>query len=130
LLISHFLERLRISSGKDARSLKPEAMSLLMRHHWPGNVRELENVIEHALILAKTDSITVEDLPGYLSEKMRDPLYRGSGDALNEAEKEHLIRVLKECDGNKIQAARRLRISRSTLYRKLEQYGLVDRNSI
>jgi two-component system, NtrC family, response regulator len=59
---------------------------------------------------------------------MRDPY--GREDALVEAEKEHLVRVLNECNGNKIQAARRLRISRSTLYRKLEQYGLADKDSM
>jgi len=128
LLVRHFVEKFRASTGKKVYSLTPEATSLLMRHGWPGNVRELENVIEHAFILARGDMIRADDLPGYLKENMRGPY--GREDALVEAEKEHLVRVLNECNGNKIQAARRLRISRSTLYRKLEQYGLEDKDSI
>jgi DNA-binding NtrC family response regulator len=127
LLIRHFIEKLRVSTGKKVYSLTPDATSLLMRHGWSGNVRELENVIEHAFILAKGDMIRAKDLPAYLKENMR--VHYAREDALVEAEKEHLVRVLNECSGNKIQAARRLRISRSTLYRKLEQYGLADKDS-
>jgi transcriptional regulator of acetoin/glycerol metabolism len=86
-------------------------------------VRELENVIEHAFILAKGERINLSGLPAYLQETGK--VIQGSGESLEELERGHLLHVLEECQGNKNQAARRLKISRSTLYRKLERYGLL-----
>jgi transcriptional regulator of acetoin/glycerol metabolism len=97
-------------------------MKILMGHHWPGNVRELENVIEHAVVLAQGEVISPRDLPAYLQDPDRDA--RVAGESLEAMERQHLLRVLDECRGNKNLAASRLRISRSTLYRKLERYGL------
>jgi two-component system response regulator HydG len=122
LLASHFLKKYSDRSDKKILSIKPAAMAILMNHHWPGNVRELENVMEHASILTNGESIDVNALPIYLKESAGQ-FYRG-GNSLAENEKEHLIRVLQQCHGNKIEAAKRLQISRSTLYRKLEQYSL------
>jgi two-component system response regulator HydG len=122
LLANHFLKKFSESLGKKVSSIKPGAMAILMNYHWPGNIRELENVMEHAAILTSGESIDVRDLPAYLQK----PAHRAprSADALEEHEKEHLIRVLQQCQGNKIEAARRLKISRSTLYRKLGYYKL------
>jgi two-component system response regulator HydG len=122
LLSNHFLKKFSERSGKKVASLKPAALANLMNYHWPGNIRELENVMEHATILTSGESIDVRDLPTYLQEPAKHP--PRSADALEEHEKEHLIRVLQQCQGNKIEAARRLRISRSTLYRKLAHYKL------
>jgi DNA-binding NtrC family response regulator len=122
MLASHFLKKCSDRSDKKVLSIKPAAMAILMNHHWPGNIRELENVMEHAFILASGESIEVQALPIYLQESIKQ-VPRG-GDSLAEHEKEHMIRVLQQCQGNKIEAAKRLKISRSTLYRKLEQYKL------
>lgn len=124
LLASHFLHRSSERSSKKVVNIKPTAMDVLMNHNWPGNIRELENVMEHAFILARGESIEVRDLPAYMQEPARFPHLGEEG--LEEVEKQHLIRVLKQCQGNKIQAAKRLKISRSTLYRKLEAYKLLD----
>jgi two-component system response regulator HydG len=121
-LASHFLKKFSDRSGKKVLSIKPAALAILMNHHWPGNIRELENVMEHAFILANGESIDVHDQPIYLQESVKQAS-RG-GDSLAEHEKEHLICVLQQCQGNKVEAARRLKISRSTLYRKLEDYKL------
>jgi DNA-binding NtrC family response regulator len=121
-LASHFLKKFSDRSGKKVLNIKPAALAILMNHHWPGNIRELENVMEHAFILANGESIDVHDQPIYLQESVKQAS-RG-GDSLAEHEKEHLICVLQQCQGNKVEAARRLKISRSTLYRKLEDYKL------
>jgi DNA-binding NtrC family response regulator len=123
LLAGHFLRRFGDHSGKKVSGIKPEVMRIFMNYPWPGNIRELENAMEHAVILAKGEHISLDDLPAYLQEES-STLPAGL-ETLAHLEKEHLRRVLKQCQGNKIEAARRLKISRSTLYRKLEQYRLL-----
>ena len=124
LLAGHFLQKMGERSNKRVLAIETDAMNILMNHRWPGNIRELENVIEHAFILANTDKIRVRDLPDYLREAGTPP--RDGSEGLEEMEKKHLARVLDQCRGNKIQAARKLKISRSTLYRKLQQYQILD----
>ena len=120
LLVSYFLERL--SGGAPKKKIRPDAMQVLFNHNWPGNIRELENAIEHAFILAGNDDIKAADLPAYLygNRKPSQPVSEG----LDQVERSHVLKVLQECRGNKIMAARRLKISRSTLYRKLEQFDI------
>jgi two-component system response regulator HydG len=120
LLAQHFLRKLSERSTKKVLGIAPPVMRILLNYRWPGNIRELENVIEHAFVLARGESIEVTDLPAALQE-IGGPT-TGGPECLEDVEKEHLIRVLKQCQGNKIEAARRLKISRSTLYRKLEYY--------
>jgi two-component system, NtrC family, response regulator HydG len=123
LLAGHFLQRFGDHSGKKVSGIEPEVMRIFMNYPWPGNIRELENAMEHAVILARGEHIDVDDLPAYLREE--HAAHPAGGETLAHLEKEHLRRVLKQCQGNKIEAARRLKISRSTLYRKLEQYKLL-----
>ena len=122
LLAEHFLRLYSKKVGKSFAPIRPDVMKILMSHDWPGNVRELENVIEHAAVLAQGEAISPKDLPAYLQEPNRD--VRVVGESLEAMERQHLLRVLDECQGNKNLAASRLGISRSTLYRKLERYGL------
>ncbi len=120
LLVSHFLERL--SGGSTKKKIRPDAMQVLLNHNWPGNIRELENAMEHAFIMSGTDAIKAADLPAYLHGSRK--LSGTASDGLEDVERSHVIKVLQECRGNKIMTARRLRISRSTLYKKLEQFDL------
>jgi two-component system response regulator HydG len=120
LLVSYFLERL--SGGSAKKKIRPDAMHVLFSHNWPGNIRELENAIEHAFILSGNDDIKTADLPAYLHGYRKQP--RPATDGLDQVERSHVMKVLQECKGNKIMAARRLKISRSTLYRKLEQFDI------
>jgi len=124
LLAVHFLSKFSERAGRRAPEIKPAVMDVLLDYRWPGNIRELENVMEHASILARGGTIGASDLPEYLKEAGKPA--RGSEQGLDEVEKQHLIRILEECQGNKIRAARRLKISRSTLYRKLEAYKLIE----
>jgi two-component system response regulator HydG len=122
LLCDSFIRKLRDRTGKPVLGIEPAAFDVLMEYPWPGNIRELENVMEHSFILAKSTDITKKDLPGSLwktTDERAEPY-----PSLHEHEKDYLVRVLEHCGGNKKKAAKMLQISRSTLYRKIEAYGL------
>ncbi len=121
LLALHFLQRFSQEKGKDVRNFSPEAMEIFLAHSWPGNVRELENVIEHAVIVAKREKVLIKDLPTYLL-KESSPVQRAT--TLQDYEKNLIVKVLEETNWNKHQAAKRLNINRSTLYGKIKRYGL------
>ncbi len=121
LLASHFLEKFNKEKGKKIINISPEVMEILLSHHWPGNVRELENVIEHAVIIAKKDEISTKDLPQYLFQK----IYKEQElVTLEDYEKDLILRTLKELNWNKHKVAQKLKINRSTLYGKMKRYGL------
>jgi two-component system response regulator HydG len=84
-------------------------------------VRELENVIEHAIIIAKQDKILPKDLPQYLLQR---PLVTQEFTTLQDYEKHLILKTLEETKWNKHRAAKRLNINRSTLYGKMKRYGL------
>jgi two-component system response regulator HydG len=116
----HFMKRFIAEQNKDINDISSDAMRRLLDYDWPGNVRELENCIEHAVVLAKGRRIEVYDLPATLQNVDR-PKSQGT---MVENEVKLLEKMLDECDWNKKEAARRLGISRNTLYRKLRKYGI------
>ena len=122
LLASHFLQKFCQEKGKNVTSISPEVMEILLAHSWPGNVRELENVIEHAIIIAKQEKILPKDLPQYL---LQHPLPAQQLISLQDHEKDLIMRTLEETNWNKHQTAKRLNITRSTLYGKMKRYGLI-----
>ena len=95
-------------------------MQTLMDFDWPGNVRQLENAVSHAVILAQGEDIRRRHLPRFLKEGGDEVLPT----SLAETERLLILRVLKEVGWNKHEAARRLRVSRSTLYSKIRRYNL------
>jgi two-component system response regulator HydG len=99
-------------------------MRLLLDYPWPGNVRELENSIEAAVVLAHGKRIEISDFPSALLENTCTPAESGSPGTMMENESRLLREVLEECSWNKKEAARRLGISRNTLYRKLKKYQI------
>ncbi|ROR32906.1 sigma-54-dependent transcriptional regulator [Inmirania thermothiophila] len=120
-LVEHFLRR--HGHGESWR-LDPEAEAMLMAHDWPGNVRELENVIQRALILAEDGVITVADLPAQFA-RPSTPRAQGARtlrEQVREFEAGVILRAIEEAGGDRREAARRLGIGLSTLYRKLEEY--------
>ena len=133
MLAHHFLRRFTKVNGFAIGGFVPETMALLERYRWPGNVRELENVIERAVSLAHGPLIMPEDLPepvrigataeGSASGDARDG-HETAHLTLDEVEKRHLVRVLKETAGNKVKAAKILGIDRRTLYRMAERFGI------
>ena len=103
-------------------------MRVLLDYPWPGNVRELENSIEHAVVLAKGESIEVADLPSGISRPRSAPEETGTAfqKTIVHNEKRLLQEVLAECGWNKKLAAKRLGISRSTLYDKIRKYEIIQ----
>lgn len=116
LLVNRYLNEF---GGK---SVSPEAMRLLEAYQWPGNVRELRNAVEKMCVLSPSGEIGVDDVP---DEMKRDvPMTLSVSGTLGETEKAKILAVLEEVGGNRTKAAERLGISRRTIYRKLEEYGL------
>jgi DNA-binding NtrC family response regulator len=120
-LIQHFLSTRQV--GKVPCKVEPEAMEAMMRYDWPGNVRELANVLERAQILAEDNLITVDDLP---ENMLLLPAAPASSHDLRDVERRHVVDVLRQMRGNKLQAAKALGISRRALYRLIEKYRLED----
>jgi DNA-binding NtrC family response regulator len=121
-LVEHFLTTRQV--GPSRFRVHPDALAALVRYDWPGNVRELANVLERAQILAEGGCITPDDLPDNLVTG--PPPGPGDGDDvgpdLYRAQRRHVLGVLREAGGNKVQAAKALGISRRALYRLLEKY--------
>ena len=124
LLVRHFLKRFNERNARQI-TVREEATGVLTRRAWPGNVRELENLIERAAILSTTGEITSEDVErasgaGILSgTKAEDP-----GTTLKGAERQQIMRALREAEGNRSLAARNLGIERKTLYKKARRLGI------
>jgi len=129
LLAEHFLKKFTLENQKEIAGFSPDATNFLLKYEWPGNVRELENAIERAVILAQNSNIEITDLP-----HQNLPLARSAstGKRLKEAEKNHILNILTETQGNYSEAARILGISRMTLYNKARVYGInvkeIDKN--
>jgi two-component system response regulator HydG len=106
-----------------------DALAVLENYDWPGNVRELENALERAAILAHDGHITLEHLPGRVVEPAPVPLISDRPPAnptLELIERAYILWVLQAESGNKAKAAEVLGIDPSTLYRKLNRYGVPD----
>jgi DNA-binding NtrC family response regulator len=116
-----FVEKYARAMGKPARTLSQDAEAVLLSYRWPGNVRELENAVERAMVVGKTPALEVRDLPVSARDGAVDEPQARSLAAL---EKDHVARVLRDCEGNVTQAAKVLDIDRATLYNKLKRYGL------
>ncbi|MGB2927847.1 MAG: sigma 54-interacting transcriptional regulator [Desulfobacterales bacterium] len=119
-LCKHFLKKYNLKEGKEIRSISSSAMQILMDYEWPGNIRQLENSISHAVILAQGQVIEEKHLPYFLKQAKID----FPATSLAENERRLIARVLKQSNWNKHEAARRLNVSRSTLYSKIRRYGL------
>ncbi|MFN7140727.1 MAG: sigma-54-dependent transcriptional regulator [Limisphaerales bacterium] len=130
LLAHAFLKEFAKENGKNVSDFAPEAMEALLHYSWPGNVRELRTAIEHAVVLSRGDKIAFRDLPQTVqtgtSKLATSGPINGSGDPLTieEAEKQLMIRALKDSGGNRSEAARRIGMSRRTFHRKLIKYNL------
>jgi two-component system nitrogen regulation response regulator GlnG len=137
VLVEYFLQ-------KTHKTLAPAAMAILKKHAWPGNVRELENVVERAAVMARGDSLLPEDLPA----EVREPKPVAPADAqsavnavvtglfalarqdpklkvIPAVERELIVRALAETGGNQVQAAKLLGITRATLRKRLEKFGIL-----
>jgi DNA-binding NtrC family response regulator len=126
-LARHFADDAALRAERGRLELTEAAIAYLMAQPWPGNVRELENAIERAVILATGNVLDVADIAGRRPLPPSPPFQTFTGDhvpSLDELERSHILRVLELCDGQKTKAAAMLRINRTTLWKKLRQYGI------
>jgi len=143
VLVDYFLQQ----TGT-VKSIAAPALKLLQKHSWPGNVRELENVMERAAVVARGTSILLDDLPGDVREPRilsvpaeeksdsvdaavkilfalakRDPKFK----IILAVERELITRALQETNGNQVQTAKLLGITRATLRKRIEKFGIERR---
>ena len=125
LLAEYFLRRLNARLKGSVLGVDDEAMRVLMSASWRGNVRELENVLERAMILTDGEFLGIQDLPPELAGAVHCPeLSDDLRATVREYEKTHIQRVLAATGGNREEAARRLGINASTLYRRIKDLKL------
>jgi DNA-binding NtrC family response regulator len=133
LLIHHFL-RASNQRNKKQVQITHEALDLLTRSPWPGNVRELENLLERLTIFCVSGEIGIADIARERksgNSSAQNPVSEkttATTATLEEVERQHILRVLQEANGNKSQAARALGIERKTLYRKARRMGVDPRS--
>ncbi len=120
-LADFFLRKYTEENQKIVRGFSAESNEYLLRYEWPGNIREMENAIERAVILAKSDSIDVDDLS---QQSLYVPHNTQGSKSMRDIEKNHILNVLIDAKGNCSEAARLLGISRMTLYNKIKAFDL------
>jgi len=123
LLAEHFLSIYAKKYRKTIKGISTEAMRKLTQYQWPGNVRELQHSLERAVIMSDSDSLQGDD---FLLSNRREKVAEIEIDTYNleEVEKNIIVKVLKQNQGNVTQAATVLGLTRTSLYRRMEKYGL------
>lgn len=137
LLVAHFIEALNAEKGRDVRAASDAAMNTLMRYNYPGNIRELRNIIEHAYVMCQCDMIQEQCLPQHVRQQTSGLIaivpVNGDGGVARPlqlptlaADEERLLieQTLKACNGRRSEAANRLGINPSTLWRKMKRYDI------
>ena len=131
LLVEHYLNLFNEQTSKQVERFDDMALHALQTYHWPGNVRELVNVIERAVVLAKSDIVTPADLPDYLDRREADTfVLEGAMDAsslkaaLAQPERQLILDALEANGWNRQNTARLLGINRTTLYKKMKKYSI------
>ena len=120
-LVEYFIVRHREAMGKRVSGATSESIRTLMAAHWKGNVRQLDNAIERAVMMCEGEEITPNDLPpDLLGGGSSLPDTDDLRSALRHYERLHITRVLRQCPDKK-EAARRLKLGLSSLYRKIEE---------
>jgi transcriptional regulator of acetoin/glycerol metabolism len=117
-LVSFILAK--VGPGSQHPSCSPEAMRLLMRHPWPGNVAQLQHLLQQVVQHRRSGTIEPRDLPPELHSISRRVL-----STLESMERDAIVRSLADTNGNKMQAARSLGVSRATIYRKIHEFGII-----
>jgi len=129
VLADYFLRKLSTERRTNVSRISEKAMALMKSYPWPGNVRELRNVIERGMVVSENDVLGEEEMMLGIVPPRVDPdsLHNRS---LAEVEKREIIRVLKNCRGNRSQAAALLGINRKTLREKMRKYAIIYNESL
>jgi DNA-binding NtrC family response regulator len=126
LLAGHILERLSQTSGREYE-LSDDAMKALLAYDWPGNVRELENCIQRCCALTSGPKINAVDLPSSITGAPERAVMTAPAHSrimpMADLEKQNILGAIAQLDGDKLMAAKLLGIGKTTLYRKLKEYG-------
>jgi DNA-binding NtrC family response regulator len=130
-LVEHFLFKSSGISKNTPKKITDEAMQRLISYEWPGNIRELENIIERCVVVTAGNLITHEDLPECIAMcdvESADCLAKADtlDKTVDNAEKNAIVKILKECCGSRTQASEKLGISRRSLHRKIIKYNIED----
>lgn len=126
ILAKAFVKDFSVRLARPVTEITPAFLEALEQQPWKGNIRELRNVIERSLIVCESERLDVADLPLDIQNthyEQSDETTPGSFE-LSAMERRHIARVLKYTKGNKTEAARLLKIGLTTLYRKIEEYGV------
>ncbi len=130
-LIRFLLPRLAAKVGKDVTGVSDEALRLMLNYNWPGNIRELENVLERGINLAEGNIILSSYLPHTLQavmdegdRKKDEEIGMSLDKSVEEAEKRAILQALHKTGGNRTEAARQLKVARTTLYNKMQRHGI------
>ncbi len=126
LLMQKFLDEFNQENSKSIEGFTSDCQQALISYDWPGNIRELRNVVERMVVLARQERLTVRDLPAHMRKGADEPAPVAvmPNMSLDEVEKNMILRALEAHQGNRTKAAEQLGISRRTLHRKLNEYGL------
>jgi two-component system nitrogen regulation response regulator NtrX len=127
ILADHFNKKFSVDYGRRPKVFAGNAIDALVSYQWPGNVRELKNTIERVVIMTEKDKIAADDLPDLRAPSTipqidaRFPSFKQATDAY---QREFILRKLAECDGNVSQAAEKMGVDRSHLYRRMRNLGI------
>jgi len=132
ILVKAFLERYRARHARPVEGIEPEAYRRLLAYAWPGNVRELQHALERAVLVSRTRSITVADLPDALQQgdsEAKPSVAPGDVPAgsLEDIERASIVKALESARWNKQAAAALLGLRRPTLYSKMRKHGIPQR---
>jgi len=129
LLTRHFLDSLADEQGKPRFNLDPELRRFFETYHWPGNVRQLKNCIESMVVMARSDTLTMDDLPPTVTNQRKrsgTDLTMLQGKSLADLEKIAVHQALGSCGGNRTRAAEALGISVRTLQRRMRKWNFKE----
>jgi len=123
-LANHYLRQYAQKYRKNFQGIRPQAMDLLQRYNWPGNIRELQHAIERAIIMADGDELDSRDFFFLSAKPSSEKVQQSSTLNLDDMERTTIQRAIDKNGGNISKAAKELGLTRASLYRRLEKYGL------
>lgn len=121
VLAKHFVKMYSHKYRKEMRSITEDAMKYLQKYSWPGNIRELQHAVERAVIMSENPELSKHD---FLLSAKRESLAKKEPLSLEDMERKTILNAIQKHQGNMSKVARELGVGRTTLYRKLEKYGL------
>lgn len=127
LLVDHFINRFNVEMGRKVTKVAPEVMEILNAYDFPGNIRELENIVEHVMVFCTGDTLEAEHLQKEIQPTRKNVISKvvENEDPLHAMEEELILKVLNQSKWNYKKTAEKLKMSRTTLWRKIKTYGFM-----